>query len=153
MPGGYLIDQTRSIVLTRAWGVLKDSEVIAHARALAADPRFAPPLNQLSDFRDVTEFQVTAATIREMVTLSPFGAGSRRAFVMGADFGFGLARMFEIMRNPSPDEIQVVRDLDSALQWLGVAGKKQALLAALSKVPATFVDESDASIGTGGEQS
>lgn len=104
MPGGYLIDQTRLIVLSRAWGVLKDSELVAHARALAADPRFAPYLNQLSDFRDVTDFQVTAATIRELVALSPFGAGSRRAFVMGADVGLGLARMFEIMRDPSPAE-------------------------------------------------
>ena len=143
MPGGYVIDQTRSIVLSRAWGILKDSELLAHARALAADPRFAPHLNQLSDFLEVTEFQVSTAVVREMVTLSPFGAGARRALVVGADVGFGLARMFQIMRDPSPDEIQVCRDLDSALQWLGVAGDKQAVLSALSDVPAMFVDESD----------
>ena len=53
---------------------------------------------------------MTAATISEMVTLSPFGAGSRRVLVMGAEVGFGLARMFQIMRDPSPDEIHVFRE-------------------------------------------
>jgi hypothetical protein len=93
MPGGYVINRTRSIVLSRRWCVLKDSELLAHSRALAAGPCFAPHLNQLFDFRD----------------------------------------------------------LDSALQWLGIAGEKQAILSALSEVPGMFVDESDASSGTGGK--
>ena len=143
MPGGYVIDQTRSMVLSRAWGVLEDSELLAHVRALAADPSFAPHLNQIADFGDVTEFQETSAVIRELVTLSPFGTGSRRAIVMRADVGFGLARMFEIMRDPSPDEIHVFRDLDAALQWLGFAREKQAVLSALAEVRAMFADDTD----------
>ena len=40
MPGSYLIDVANGIVFTRAWGVLADDEIIAHAQTLRADPRF-----------------------------------------------------------------------------------------------------------------
>ena len=137
MPSAYTIDQTRSIVLSRGWGVITEHELLAHARALAADPRFEPHFCQLADLRDVTSVQVTSATIRQLVHLSPFGAGARRALVGSTDIVYGMARMFQIMRDESPDDIQVFRDLDAALEWLGIAGAKDALLAALSEASPT----------------
>jgi len=141
MPGGYSIEPNRSIVLSRAWGVLEDRELLAHARALAADPRFKPHFRQISDFRDVTDFHLTDQVIREMVYLSPFGAGARRALVVGTDVAFGLARMFQILREQSPDEIAIFRDMDKALEWLGVSEEREILLSALSKAPPVTVPE------------
>ena len=134
MPAGYTIDLERSLVLSRGWGVLTDRELLAHVRALTADPRFAQNFCQLGDLRDVTDVQITAATIREMVRLNPFWAGARRALVVTSDVVFGMARMYQILRDESPDELEIFREMDGALQWLGVDDEKAELLSALSKV-------------------
>ena len=135
MPGAYTIDLARSLVLSRGWGVVTDRELLAHVRALTADPRFAPHFRQLADLRDVTDMQVTASTIREMVRLNPFWAGARRALVVTSDVVFGMARMYQILRDESPDELRIFRKVDDALQWLGIADAKEELLLALSQAP------------------
>ena len=135
MPGAYTIDLARSLVLSRGWGVLTDRELLAHVRALTADPRFARHFRQLADLRDVTEVQFTASTIREMVRLNPFWAGARRALVVTSDVVFGMARMYQLLRDESPDELQIFRKVDDALQWLGIADAKEELLLALSQAP------------------
>jgi hypothetical protein len=134
MPAGYTIDLERSLVLSRGWGVLTDRELLAHVRTLTADPRFAQNFCQLGDLRDVTDVQITAATIREMVRLNPFWAGARRALVVTSDVVFGMARMYQILRDESPDELEIFREMDGALQWLGVDDEKAELLSAISKV-------------------
>jgi hypothetical protein len=135
MPGAYTIDEARSLVLSRGWGVLRDRELLAHARALAANPRFRPHFSQLTDFREATGVDVTTATVREMAELSPFGSGARRALVAPNDLIYGMARMFQIMRSGSPDQIDVFRELDSALEWLGFADAKAEVLAMLTRTP------------------
>ena len=124
MPGAYTIDLARSLVLSRGWGVVTDRELLAHARALTAD------------LRDVTDAQVTASTNKQMlVRLNPFGAGARRAMVVTCDVAFGMARMYQIPRDGSPDKLEIFREMDDALQWLGIVEAKAELLSALSKAP------------------
>lgn len=135
MPGAYTIDLPRSLVLSRGWGVLTDRELLAHVRALTTDSRFAPHFRQLADLRDVTEVKFTASTIREMVRLNPFGAGARRALVVTSDELFGMARMYQLLTNESPDELRIFRKVDDALQWLGIADAKEELLLALFQAP------------------
>jgi hypothetical protein len=134
MPVGYTIDLAQSLVLSRGWGIVTDRELLAHVRSLTADPRFARNFRQLADLRDVTDVQVTAATIREMVRLNPFWAGARRALVVTNDVVYGMARMYQILRDESPDELEIFRKMDGALQWLGIADAKAELLSTLSKV-------------------
>jgi hypothetical protein len=134
MPAGYTIDLERSLVLSRGWGVLTDRELLVHVRALTADPHFARNFCQLGDLRDVTDVQITAATIREMVRMNPFWAGARRALVVTNDVVYGMARMYQILRDESPDELEIFRKMDGALQWLGLADAKAKLLSTLSKV-------------------
>ena len=135
MPGAYTIDLARSLVLSRGWGALTDRELLAHVRAVTVDPRFARNFHQLADTRDVTNVQITAATIREMIRLNPFVAGSRRALVVTNDVLFGMARMYQMLRGESPDELEIFRKMDDALQWLGLADAEAELLSALSKAP------------------
>jgi hypothetical protein len=116
MPCAYTIDLARSLVLSRGWGAVADRELLAHVRALTADPRFARNFHQLIDLRDVTDVQITASCIREMVRLNPFGAGARRAVVVTNDVVFGMARMYQILSDESPDELQIFRRMDNALQ-------------------------------------
>ena len=39
--------------------------------------------------------------------------------VAPGDLGFGLARMFEALSDPSEPEVRVFRDLSEARTWLG----------------------------------
>jgi hypothetical protein len=134
MPCAYTIDLARSLVLSRGWGEVTDRELLAHVRALTADPRFARNFHQFIDLRDVTDVQITASTIREMVKLNPFGAGARRAVVVTSDVVFGMARMYQILRDESPDEFEIFRKLDDALRWLEIIDAKEELLSAISQV-------------------
>ena len=136
MLGGYIIEAARSLVLSRGWGVLTGDELIRHARTLASDPAFKPHYNQLCDMRDVTEIRAAAAAIRELASLNPFGVGSRRALAVMTDVVFGMARMYQILTETSPDEFEVFRDLDQALKWPGVSEAKAELLLALAEAPA-----------------
>ena len=135
MPCAYTIDLARSLVLSRGWGVVTDRDFLAHVRALTANPRFARGFRQLVDLRDVTDIQVTASTVREMVRLNPFGASAQRAVVVTSDVVFGMARMYQILSDESPDELQIFRKMDDALQWLWIADAKAELLSALSQAP------------------
>jgi hypothetical protein len=113
-----------------------DCELLAHARALTADPRFARNFHQLADLREVTDARVTESTNKQLlVKLNPFGAGARRAMVVTCDVAYGMARMYQILREGSLDELEIFRELDDALQWLGIAEAKAELLSALSQTP------------------
>lgn len=135
MSCSYSIDLARSLVLSRGWGVLTDGELLAHVRALTIDPRFVPNFHQLADLRDVADVEVTPPTVKEMARLNPYGNGSRRAVVVTSDLLFGMARMYQILRDEPGDELEIFRKMDDALRWLGVLNAKEELLSALAQVP------------------
>lgn len=114
---------------------MTDRELLAHVHTLTADPRFVRNFRQLADLRDVTDVQITPSCIREMVRLNPYGAGARRAVVVTNDVVFGMARMYQILSDESPDELQIFRKMDDALQWLWISEAKAELLSALSRMP------------------
>src|SRR5262245_32054612 len=97
MPGPYLVDPTRRLVLSRAWGVVSARDLVTHASALAADPLFHPSFRQLADLREVTDLDVDSSAIRTLASLSPFASGAQRALVVGAEVVYGMARMFQIL--------------------------------------------------------
>lgn len=135
MPGAYTIDETRGIVLSRAWGVLSDKEILGQARALAADSRFRPHFAQLADLLGVSAMNATAAGVQERASINPFGPGSRRALVVSSGAAYGFGRMYQIVRRDDQGEFEIFHDLDSALGWLGFANAKEELFAALAMAP------------------
>ncbi len=135
MPGGYTIDEARQLVLSCGWDDVTGEHVLWHLRTLAADDRFAPGLRQIVDLRRVTEFALTGAAIERLAELSPFGGGAQRAFVVSTPVVYGLVRMFENLRVRRGDAFLVSRDMDEALEWLGLADARADVLASLSTMP------------------
>ena len=123
MPATYVIDQDAGMVLSRAWGTLTDAEMVANRDAMLADPGFRADLSQLWDFTLVQHLDVTGAGVRALaMSTSPFSAASRRAIIVRDDAGFGMARMFLLMRDSdSGGSFQVFRDRESALAWLSAS--------------------------------
>jgi hypothetical protein len=122
VPADFIIDVSRRVVFTKGMGPLTPADSIDHQTRLLADPDFRPHFNHLIDFRDVSTVSLTGADIAILARRSVFSPGSRRAFVVVADLHFGLARMFEVYRDDAGEQnVGVFRDVDSAMQWVGVA--------------------------------
>src|SRR5260221_2200018 len=121
MPASYPIDDERRTIFSRAWGVLTDADVVRHNRALIQEPRFRPGYNRLADFRDVTELRLTAEVVSSEAALLRLAPNSRRAFVVSTDLAFGFARMFQLAGAVPDEALQVVRDLESGMAWIGLS--------------------------------
>ncbi len=120
MPASYCIDARLGVVFSRRWGVVTFEELIAHARALAHDPRFDPTFRQLADLSDVTSLNVSTVEISRLAELSPFAKEARRAGVVVNDVSFGVLRMYQSLLLKGADQIFISRSLNEALIWLGL---------------------------------
>jgi hypothetical protein len=120
MPVSYLIDVPNRVVFSRAWGMLSDQEIIAHAQTLKNDPRLEPGYRQVGDFLATNALLLTSAAIRAVAFDNPFPRDARRAFVVPSDEAYGLARMFTLYLDADPNEFVIFRALEPALEWVGL---------------------------------
>ena len=132
MAFAYLVDAGQSLVLTRGFGVLTDADLLNHVRGLRAEAAFHGGMCQVADFRDVSEIAISSGGIRALAALNPFGQGSRRAVVVASDYAYGMARMYQMIREPSQDELEIFRGLEHALDWLGFGDDIDAISARLA---------------------
>jgi hypothetical protein len=119
MPACYKIDKQRRLVMSTAYGTVSREDLLDHQNKLLADPDFDPTFSQLSDFGHMTKLEVTAADIRVFAERNIFAPEARRAFVVPDDVAFGLARMFEMLRDAKGEQgIRVFRELEEGLDWV-----------------------------------
>ena len=122
MSHAYRIDKERRLVTTSAWGVVTREDVLNHQAEITADPDFSATYSQLLDFTRMTKLEFTAADVQAFAVKRIFAPTSRRAIVVPDLELFGLARMFEILRDAKGDEgIRVFINMEEAKEWLGVA--------------------------------
>lgn len=118
----YQIDVDRRLVMTKAWGILTDGDILAHKEGLLNDPAFGPGMSELSDVRAIERLDVTTAGVRAMVNHDTANAtrqsGHRLAVVVASDPVFGMARMYQLMGDQE-HKVGVFRTIDEARAWLG----------------------------------
>lgn len=132
MAFAYVVDTERSLVLSRGHGTLTDADLIAHVRALRVDAAFRGDMCQLADFREVAKIAISPVGIRDLGALNPWRQGAKRAVVVASDYAYGMARMYQMIREPSQDELEIFRGLEHALDWLGFGGDLEAISARLA---------------------
>ena len=119
MPAHYKIDKERRLVMTTVFGVVTLADGLAHQEKLRKDPDFDPSFSQLMDFSHAAKIELTAEDVRTLAQQSIFSPDSRRAMLVSGDLAFGLARMFEALRESFGEQgIRVFRNLDEALDWV-----------------------------------
>ncbi len=123
MPHKLRLEISLRTVFTTFFGVITDQDAREHVEDLRNHPEFEADFNQLFDARGVTSVELSGACVREIASMRMFGEGSRRAFVAGTDVVFGMVRMFEMLRDDTPDEIRVFRNIDDARAWLGLPAR------------------------------
>jgi hypothetical protein len=119
MPLAYKIDKERRLVTSSGWGTITRQEIIDHQQKLAADPDFSRTYSTIADFTRVTKLEVTAADVRAFAAKNVFAPNARRAIVVADGEAFGLARMFEILRDANGEEgIRIFGNVEDAREWV-----------------------------------
>jgi hypothetical protein len=122
MPSAYKIDKEQRLVTSTAWGVVTRDDVLSHQEKITADSDFTPTYSQLLDFTRTTKLEFTTADVQAFAARRIFAPTARRAIVVPDMESFGLARMFEILRDAKGDEqIRVFTKMEEARAWLGLA--------------------------------
>jgi hypothetical protein len=121
MPVSYIVDAARRAVLTTMTDVVTVSDLEAFVATLGADPRFEPTFRHLFDCRYIAQVDVSGDDMRRLVTNHLVRSGTRRAIVVDDPTIFGMARMFQTLRELEDDEgVHIFRSLADARAWLGL---------------------------------
>ena len=121
MPIEFFVDAGRRVVFTVAGGAFSIGDAIGHMDRLRADPAFSPAFNQLADFRDVTEVELSGLDVRTLAQQVVFSPSSYRALIITKGVAFGLARMFATLREIAGEpNLKIVGDMEQAADWVSV---------------------------------
>ena len=131
MPISYSIDPARGLVTLTYTGTITDRDLFDTFDRLYRDPGHRVGMSELSDLREAESVQVTAKGLQDLALrtarqLDPAGKTWRVAVVAPRDVVFGLARMYELLREGSPEQVMVFRDLAAAEQWLLGSGDRSS---------------------------
>jgi len=126
MPITYTIDPARRRVTLVYTGTITDRELCEVFDRLYQDPAHRIGMDELSDLRAVHNVTVTSVGLQALAdqtarNLDHAHQSWRVAVVAPQDVVFGLARMYGLFREDSPELVRVFRDLASAEAWLDQA--------------------------------
>jgi hypothetical protein len=123
MPIVYSIDPSRNRVTLTFTGTITDRELFETFDGLYQDPAHRIGMDELSDLRAVHNVTVTSVGLQALADqtarlLDHAHQSWRVAVVAPQDVVFGLARMYGLFREDSPELVRVFRDLPTAEAWL-----------------------------------
>ncbi len=120
MPIDSQIDSSLGVVFSVFQGVVTPEDVSGQVEGFRTDPAFEPSFNHLIDARGATQLDLSSYDMRVVSMHSIFNENSRRAIAAEKDETFGIARMYQSLReaHEKPDQIQVFRDMAEARRWL-----------------------------------
>lgn len=120
----FTVDKVSRVRIATLQGMVEGSELIAAYLRLLDDPAHDPALNSLIDLRGIVRAKIGPAALWELHRLyrpiDSRGIRTRTAIVASVDYLFGIARMYQAIREGAPDEIQVFREICAAERWLGI---------------------------------
>ena len=124
MPVRYEIDKQLGLILIVGSAVIRDEDSQELTERLLADPDLRHCSMELDDWRAVTRNEVSVECIRSVAeswaNFDPHLEGAKLASVTAREVDFGVSRMYQGIRNKSPVEIRVFRELSQAELWLGL---------------------------------
>jgi hypothetical protein len=114
------VDDERRLITVTMEGPATDAGLMALFDRLRPMREFTDEYSVLFDASNVGKVHVTGAGIFNLTQASQ-GDENRMAIVTVDEFGFGMARMYEISANWKLDLIAVFTDIQTALQFLGIS--------------------------------
>jgi hypothetical protein len=123
VPAVHEIDVRCRLVRTHESGELTDEDLRGLYDRIRADPAFDPSFQQLCDLRPVTRITTSVETLRFLAQSRLFLPGVKRAFVVGREVDFGLARLFQAYSEVEGGTVEVFRNMSDAESWLGLSAE------------------------------
>lgn len=124
MPITHHIRKKDGLVISRYEGNIDDKKYINAYISLYRNPSYKMGLDELVDLSVINSYHVTFDAHMTVATLVKKyynnSKGFRTAIVGANDFTYGIGRMYQIICDPSPERVKVLRSVGEALQWLGV---------------------------------
>ena len=121
MPVSYAVDAAQCTVFTSMTGAVTARDLETFVVTLGADPQFDPTFRHLFDCRHIATVDVSGDDMRRLVTNHVVQPGTRRAIVVDDPAIFGMARMFQTLRELEDDQgVHIFRTLEDARAWLGL---------------------------------
>jgi hypothetical protein len=113
------IDPARRVAILTVSGDIGDADLLRLGDDLAGTPGLESDFALLIDLRQARGEKVSTATVYRLVEQRlVLSAESRRAVVVPTNLGFGMARMYEMLRKNRGGSPRVFRDYDDALRWV-----------------------------------
>lgn len=113
------VDAAARVVTLEVTGSLGDRDLLSLADELEKTPELSPDFALLIDLRQADGTSVTSAGVRALVARPMvLSTTSRRAVVVPSDLGFGMARMYELLREDRGGATRAFRDYDEARRWV-----------------------------------
>jgi hypothetical protein len=129
----HTIHEDLGIVVSTWTGPASDSELVSRCRELYEDERWRPGFHEVVDLREAGMAEVSGSALQalaEMVDSYAEGHAFKTAIVAPENLPFGLARMYEAYALESPESVKVFRELEDALEWIGIRQSERERLAA-----------------------
>lgn len=119
MPTSYEIDSERRIIVVTVRGELRDEDLLEIHERLRTEPKLDPDFGVLIDLRSASGRDVTMGGVQDLIARPLlFSPQAHRAIVVRSDLGFGMSRMYELLRRDLTETIRVFRDVEEARRWL-----------------------------------
>jgi hypothetical protein len=111
------IDDHHRVVVLTLTGTLSDAGLLGLGDLIESMPSVARDFSVLVDLRFTDGVEVTTEGVRRMAARKlVLSARSRRAVVVPTVLGFGMARMYELVRGES--SFRAFWDYDKARKWV-----------------------------------
>jgi hypothetical protein len=113
------VDPEARLVILTVSGEVEDSDLLSLAIEVEDDPEIKHDFSLLVDLRSADGRNVTSAGVRALAQ-RPFAISpaSRRGIVVESELHFGMARVYEALREAQGGAIRVFRDYEEAVRWV-----------------------------------
>ncbi len=122
MPITYTIDHAQKMVFVHGSGTLDIDTCVDHLRALSGDPEFDSTYHRLADYLQADSHVWSAGDVKRFVNetevLAEKLGRSKYAIVVSRKVHFGMARMFQLMKDD--ESVGVFYGEKEARAWLGL---------------------------------
>jgi hypothetical protein len=122
MPYLFEFDSANALLQGRLYGVVTSEDFREYFRQGIRCISAKKPRAGISDLTEVTSFEVSAQTVRDLATSRPIAAAEAllRVIVANSPDVFGMARMFEAQGEATRPNLHVVKTCRDALVIVGV---------------------------------
>ena len=121
----FHVDPVHRMRIATFEGTVDDAQLLRSYTELTSAPDYDPTLSDLVDMSRVQRLDVSSEAVRRLVDMyslvDPDDVVQRTAIVAAQDHVFGMARMYQILREGAPDIIRIFRDRDEAIRWVAGA--------------------------------